>query len=218
MPEPVTIPISIVEVTIEFTRPNMKLLVDRATAVDQLFEAFVPWNVKVDDVEVITEGKPSEQGVKFKLPVKRTSFQFGAASCKLTRDDADWESAGETIKILDTGWRVLERVGGVKVRAFKTAIALHLQPKITPFVELLKPFAAMPLASVDPSPIRAVAAVVKWEKRRITVDGSGQLANGVFLRFEREFEGSATYDQMAAQLKTDEDELFALLDVKEDRP
>jgi hypothetical protein len=59
--------------------------------------------------------------------------------------------------------------------------------------------------------------VVKWEKHRVTIDGSAQLANGLFLRFEREFEGSATYEAIAGQLRADEEELFAMLGVQEDR-
>jgi hypothetical protein len=217
MPELVTIPIAIFEITVEYTRPNMKLLVDRAEVVEHLFEAFTPWKIKIDDTEVIQEGKPSEQGVKFKIPAKRTSFMFGAGSCKLTRDDANWESAEDTIKILDMGWRVISELGGVQVASYKTAIAMHLQPKTAQFIDILKPFAPSLLVGLDSSPVRAVAAVVKWEKRRITVDGSGQLANGLFVRLEREIEGSATYEQIAVQLKSDEDELFALLNVQEDR-
>ena len=217
MPEIVTIPIALFEIIIEYVRPNMKLLVDRANVVDQLFEVFSQWNVKVDDVEVITEGKPSDQGVKFKIPSKRTSFTFGAGSCKLNWDDADWESAQETIKILDSGWQVLSKLGDVKSGTFKTAIALHLQPKTTKFIELLKPFAPPQLLSLDQSPIKATASVVKWDKRRVTVDGSSQLANGLFIRLEREFEGSFTYEAIATQLRIDEKELFELLGVSEEQ-
>jgi hypothetical protein len=218
MPELVTIPIAIFEVIVEYTRPNMKLLVDRAKVVEQLFEAFTPWNIKIDDTEVIQEGKPSEQGIKFKIATQRTSFMFGAGSCKLTRDDADWEAAEETIKILDTGWRVISELGGVQAASYKTAIAMHLQPKTAQYIDILKPFAPTQLASLDSSPIKAVAAVVKWDKRRVTVDGSSQLANGIFVRLERELEGTTTYEEIAIQLKSDEDELFKLLNVQEDRP
>jgi hypothetical protein len=218
MAELITIPIAVFDVSVEYVRPNMKLLMDRAAVVSEMFERYRPWNVKIDDVEVITEGKPSEQGIKFKLPANRTSFFFGAALCKLTRDDADWESAEETIKILDIGLRTLVEVAGVEVGCFKTAIALHLQPKTMPFMELLKPFASAPIAALDGSPLKAFATVLRWEKRRITIDGSSQIANGVFLRFERELPGSATFEEIAKQLKLDEDELFEMLGVQEDRP
>lgn len=216
MPELVTIPISIFEIAIEYANPSMKLLVDRAKIVDQLFRAFKPWKIMLDDVEVLQEGRPSEQGVKFKLPLKRTSFFFGAARCKLVRDDADWESADELINILNAGWKTLVEIGAVEAGGYKTSIAMHLQPKALPFIELLKPFAPAPLATLDASPIIAIAGVVKWEKRRVTVDNSGHLANGLFVRMERDFEGTATFPEIAGQLKIDEDQLFDLIGVKED--
>ena len=216
MPHLVTIPIAILDITIEYSRPNMRLLVDRAKVVDQLFQAFTEWNVRVDDVEVISEGKPSDQGIKFKIPAKRTSFMFGAGSCKLNRDDASWATAEETIAILDTGWRILRELGPVEAGAYKTSIALHLQSKTTPFIELLRPFASHPLTGLETDPIKAIAGVVKWERRRVTVDGSNQSANGVFVRLEREFEGSATYSEIAQQLRIDETKVLELLDVEED--
>ena len=218
MPELVTIPIAIVEIAIEYANPSMKLLVDRAKVVDQLFRAFKPWDIKVDDVEVLQEGKPSEQGVKFKLPLKRTSFFFGAAVCKLVRDDAGWDTAEETIEILNAGWKTLVEIGAVEAGSFRTAIAMHLQPKTLPFIELLRPFAPAPLTTLDSTPIKAIAAVLKWEKRRVTVDGSAQLANGLFIRMEREFEGTTTFVEVAQQLKKDEDQTFALIGVEEELP
>jgi len=218
MPYPVTIPIAIFEITIEYSRPNMRLLVDRANVVDHLFQAFTRWDVKVDNVEVITEGKPSDQGIKFKIPAKRTSFMFGAGSCKLNRDDATWATAEETIAILNTGWSVLTELGQVEAGTYKTTIALHLQSRTTPFIEILRPFAAHPLIGLETDPVKAIAAVVKWDKRRITVDGSNQFANAVFVRLEREFEGSFTYQEIAEQLQIDKSKLLELLDVQEEMP
>lgn len=218
MPELVSIPIALFDMVMEYTRPNMKLLMDRIKVVDQLFLGFERWQIKVDDVEIITEGKPSEQGIKFKIPSMRTSFSFGAAHCRLTRDDADWESAEEVISILRVGLKALIEIGGVEVGAYKTSISLHIQPKSTQFIELLKPFVPTPIVALDSSPIRALAAVLKWDKRRVTIDGSAQLANGIFLRFERDFEGTSSIEEIAHQLRADEEELFAMLGIQEDRP
>jgi hypothetical protein len=51
----------------------------------------------------------------------------------------------------------------------------------------------------------------------VTIDGSGILANAIFLRLEREFPSDATYETMAGQLRTDEEDLFGILGVEEDR-
>lgn len=61
-----------------------------------------------------------------------------------------------------------------------------------------------------------IAAVAKWGHRKVTIDGSGLLANAVFLRFEREFPSAATYDEIAGQLRKDEEDLFKTLGVEED--
>jgi hypothetical protein len=217
MPELVTIPISFLEITIDYECPEFKLWVDRAAIVQELFAALKPWDVTVDDFEPRTTGKLSEQGVNIKLPLKRVSFFFGPAYCKFTRDDVNWESAVETITILDVIASILVTVGGIVLGTKKTIIGLHLQPRTKPFVELLNPFLAPQLATLETEPIRTMAAIAKWPKRKVTIDGSAALANGLFLKLERDFESATTYEQMAQQLRDDEEKLFTMLGVEEDR-
>lgn len=50
----------------------------------------------------------------------------------------------------------------------------------------------------------------------MTIDGSGHVANGIFIRYEREFSASVSYEEIAHQLRADEDGIFAMLDVKEE--
>jgi hypothetical protein len=218
MTELVTIPISIFDVIIEYAKPNLRLALTRTDIVEELFEKFGRWNITVDDLEVISEGKPSEQGVKFKIPKRKTAFFFSAAQARLSWDDANWETAEETVEILAIGLEALARHGKVLPAKFKTAVALHLQPKTLPFVDLLKPFAHPAFAKLQDSPITAFATVLRWDGRRITVDGSAQLANAVFLKFEREFPGGIELPDMAKQIYADEQTLFSILGVEEVRP
>lgn len=217
MAELISIPMSYFEVIAEYEGPNVELWLDRAAVVQAIFDALKPWNPQVDDVEIISSGKPSEQGIKFKLTEKRASFFFGPASCKFTKDNADWASAEETISILDTALSTLIKLSGIAIKLQKTLIALHFQPKTQPFFEILRPFVPAQLAALDGQPVRTMAVVVKWDNHKVTIDGSGQIANGVFLRFEREFGGSTTYEEIASQLKADEDSLFTVLGVEEEQ-
>jgi hypothetical protein len=148
--------------------------------------------------------------------LKKTSFFFGAAVCKLVRDDASWETAEETINILQAGWNVLAEKGGTIAGVCHTNIALHLQLKNKPVIELLKPFAAIPFTQTNTEPITAVAAIVRWKDRRLTIDGSGSLANGIFVRLERDFPGSLSFYDIARELRSDEERVFDLIGVKED--
>ena len=154
---------------------------------------------------MIKEGKPSEQGVKFKLPKRRTSFFFGPVNCRLIWDDANWETAAETIEILQSALAVVHKTGKAEIGSYKTSIALHAQPKNIGFIQLFQPLAAPQLLKLEPAPLKAFATVVKWENRRITLDNSAQLANAIFLRFEREFPASATLEEIAHALLECED-------------
>jgi hypothetical protein len=217
MPEVVTIPISIFELAVDYMRPEFKLWMDRAVVVQAIFDALKPWGPRIDDVDAVTTGKASEQGFTIKLPLKRVSFFFGPASLKFTRENADWQSADETIAVLDAAVSALVLSSGVAMGPKKTVISLHLQPKSLPFIALLTPFIVPQLTTLDTEPVVTLATVAKWAHRKVTIDGSGVLANAVFLRFEREFARDATYDEIAVQLRKDEEELFKILGVKEDR-
>jgi len=218
MAEGITIPISIFDVVIEYSKPNLRLAMTRTDIVEDLFERFSRWDITVDDLEVISEGKPSEQGIKFKIPKRQTAFFFSAAHARLTWDDANWETSEETVEVLAIGLDALAKHGNVHPSKFKTAVALHLQPKSLPFVALLKPFASPALAKLQDSPITAFATVLRWDGRRVTVDGSAQLANAVFLKFERDFPGEIALLDMAKQIYGDEQMLFSILGVEEVRP
>jgi hypothetical protein len=217
MAELVTIPISFFEIEIDYERPDVKFLSDRASIVQGIFDALKPWNPSVDDIEPRTTGKFSEQGVNFKLPLKRVAFFFGPASCRFARDDANWDLAEETIAIIETSLAALIQLSGVTMGTKKTAIGVHIQPRKMPFMEMLKPFVAPQLAALEAEPVKTMAAVAKWGKRKVTIDGSEAIANGVFLKLYREFASASTYAEMAQQLQKDEAALFEILGVEEDR-
>jgi hypothetical protein len=216
MPVKITIPISFFEYTAEFSRPLLTALMDRARIVQAIFDALAPWALEIDNVEPITTGKPSEQGVIFKLPRKKISFFFGAGSCKFQKDDADWASAEEMIAILTAALDALKSTSGAEVRLQRTAIALHLQPRNTTFLEILRPFLSSAIQALDDGDPMTGASVVKWGNRRVYLDGSNALANALFLKFEREFNDQTNFENIAVQLKGDEDAIFKMLDVEED--
>ena len=215
MAEPITIPISTFELRISYTRPVLNLWLDRAAIVQAMFDVFAQWNLNVDDVEGVTTGKPSEQGVKFNLPRQKITFFFGPAGCKFTKESATWADAEETIRVLTTALDVLVRQGGVELANRATSLALHLQPKNVPFRELLRPFLVPALAELENSPTEAMAYVVKWKGRRITLDGSAALANGVFLHLERDFDATVPFEDIKTTIFNDETTILKLLNVEE---
>ena len=216
MPEIVSIPISIFDFTVDYERPEFQLLADRASIVTAVFDCLKPWNPSVDDIEFLNAGKTSEQGINLRLPMKRVSFFIGPSSFKFSKEAADWQSAEETIEILDRALSALMSLTGLKVAFKRTSISLHLQPRSLTFVDILRPFISQPLANLESAPLITLAAVAKWSNRKVTIDGSGAFANGVFIRLDRDFPAASTYEDIILQLKTDQAQVFELLGVEED--
>ncbi len=217
MPELVTIPISYFELVVEYERPEWKMLADRASQMEALFDALKPWNPNVDDVEFINSGKTSEQGITLKLPLKRVSFFFGAASSRFTWQNADWQSSIETLEILDCAIASLIRLFGIKISKQKTEIGMHIQPRSLAFIEILRPLITPSLSKLESDPLVTLAAIGRWDNRRVTIDGSAAIANGVYLRLERDFTGTSSYAEISQQLEVDQRNLFEVLGVEEDR-
>ena len=216
MPELISIPFSFFEATFTYKQPNLGLWLDRMNVVRAVFAALQPWHLAVDNIEVLTVGKPSEQGIKFKLPEKQSSFFFGPSYCKFSKDNADWPSADETIAILDAALSALIKSAEIEIAKTDTAIALHMQPKTLQFTKILAPLIPGKLAEIG-GEVQTAATVIRWRNRTVLIDASVQVANGIFMRFERSFEGKEiNFKEIGEQLHTDEDALFAILDVKED--
>ena len=216
MPETVITSLSFYEDEIVFVEPNIKIWLDRVAIVEAVYAALRQWNINVDDIEVITTGKPSEQGVKFKIPEKRASFFFGASACRFTRDSTNWQTAEETITILDSALSAFQAHSNTKVKTFKTAVALHVQPKTKKFIDVVNPVIPPPMAALDKETAQSMAIIVKWPSHRVTIDGSAQIANGIFIRYERDFEGGTDYETIAKQLYVDEMQVFGMLDITEE--
>lgn len=216
MPEKVTIPISIFQYDADFVRPLVSIWMERASLVQAIFDALLPWNLDINNVEPITAGKASEQGVKIKLPEKRVSVFFGPASCRFTRENADWATAKELIEILRTFLTTLTSVSGAELASQKTFIAMHLQPRTRPFVELLKPLLSREMQALSQEQVTTGACVVRWKARKVTIDGSAAIANALYVKLEREFGPAATFEDMAVQIRSDEDSVFQMLGVEED--
>jgi hypothetical protein len=215
MPEKVAIPISIFDYSSDFVRPVLSIWLDRAELVQNMFDALAKWGLDVDNVEGITTGKPSEQGIKIRLPEKHLSLFFGPAGCKLSRDAVDWSVAQETSEVLQTFLTTLQTCKGVQMLNHKTALIMHLQPTTRKFIDLLKPFLPQQLQSFREGEITSGASVVKWKDGRITLDGSAVVANAVFLKYEQEFDSSVSFETIALALHTAEEELFQVLDIEE---
>jgi hypothetical protein len=129
MPAAITIPISTFELSVTYEKGAIRLMaLDRAAVLEALPAGFGPWNPQLDDIELITTGKLSEQGVKIRIPNQQASFFFGAASCKFVKESASWPQADETLHLIETALNTLVQTSGVRFIKWVAMISIHLQP------------------------------------------------------------------------------------------
>lgn len=219
MAELVTIPISTFEITIEYETPSIRLWIDRPHAqpvVEAIYEALRTWDITLDDMEPVEQGKNTEKGIRYKLPKRKASFFFGPAFCRFTQDAADWSTAEDSIAILQAGVSAIMRTAGVKKGKQRTSLALHLQLKTGKFIDVLGPLAPPQIKSLESSPILTLASVVKWGDRSVYIDGSGAIANALFLKIDRDFTAEQDFREIAELIHSDESTLFNILGIEED--
>ena len=168
-------------------------------------------------MEFVNSGKTSEQGVNLKLPLKRASLFFGTGLSRFTWHNADWQSSNETLEIIDCAIASLIRLSGIKISKQKAEIGMHIQPRSLAFIDILRPFITPLLSTLESEPLVTLAAIGRWDNRRVTIDGSAAIANGLYLRLERDFSGVSSYAEISQQLKVDQRNLFEVLGVEEDR-
>jgi hypothetical protein len=215
MPEKVAIPVSIFDYSSDYVRPVISIWMDRAALVQSMFDALAKWNLDVDNVDPITNGNPSDQGIKIRIPGKRVTLFFGPSSCQFTRDAVDWSTATETAEILEVFLATLLAGSKVQLLNHKVALIMHLQPTTKKFLDLLEPFLPSGLKAFRPEEVTSGAAVVKWKDRRVTLDGSAIVANAIYLKYEQEFDSSVSFETIALDLRAAEERLFEILDVEE---
>ena len=215
MSEQVTIPISIFELTVSYEKPVFRLLADRTEVVQALFDSFAGLDPNIDDLELLNAGKTAEKGIRIRSASQRITFFFGAVSCNFTKEAALWTEADNILGALDTFDDHATTVGGVTLGKKNSVLSLHLQMKTGSFKDILRPFIVSHIKQLDPLPLDAVAFVARWPQRRITIDGSAQLANGIFVQMEREFAPNLGYDEMKQEIYKDEVDMLKLLGVEE---
>jgi hypothetical protein len=215
MPSDITIPISVFELTLFYEKPEVKFLGDRSVAAQALFTALAPMNPGVDDMELITTGRLSEQGVALKIPSQKISFFFGPTYCKFTKDGAEWSEADQILNLLTLMSDALASSAELKFAKRLSVLSLHLQLTTVSFKEILRTLMVPGILGLEVEQTDTMAIVARWPKRSLTLDGSAALANGLFLRNEREFDSGISFKDMQAAIRKDQQQLFTLLDVQE---
>jgi len=216
MPFRVKIPYSSAEYQVRFARPIIKLIADRALAVQQVVDALLPFGFLLKNAETLSPNNPAEQKIIFRLPERTSSFQFGAEGFIFNKENANWTTASDDINVIEASERALLEGTKVEILTRTLTLAMHLQLLDGTREQVLDKFLPEPFREAsEGQSVKSHGAQVTWQHGSMLVDYSAVVANGVFLRVANDFEASKTIRDMATHMYSGEKFAFQMLGVEE---
>src|SRR5262249_5833712 len=101
MAELVKIPVASVEYRARFERPYVGFInYDGLRAFEAVLTALLPFNLRLENTEIVTTGTPANRKAIFRIPERGISFQFGAEEYRFSKEPAFWAAAEDDGQIL----------------------------------------------------------------------------------------------------------------------
>ncbi len=212
----------VAEYQARYAKPVLSLVMNRADTVEAIFDALLPFNFQLQNMDVFTEGNITAQKIGFRLPERNINFQFSAEFCTFVKQGATWRTAEEDLAVLEAAEGALLRSKNIEVAARSVTISMHLQLLDTHLHDVMAPFLpAAFLSSKDPrlddeyKPNRH-AVLANWQNGAVLLDKSNVAANAIYVRLTTESNGSIR--QLFEKLYRDEMYVFSVLNVQEENP
>jgi hypothetical protein len=217
MADPVKIPLASAEYQVRFERPHVGFIGhDRVRAFEAVFTALLPFNLRLENTEVVTTGTPADHKAVFRIPERRISFQYGAEDYRLNKEAAFWAEAEKDGEILIAAEQALMEGSTAQVGLCIVTVAMHLQPVTKTREEILAPFFPQPYKVLEAQrPIQAYAYHIRWADGDVLMDYSVGFANGIFLRFITHFKGKPPLSEVLKKVRSEQDTIFGILGVEE---
>ncbi len=217
MPELVRIPAATAEVVARFDRPYIGLLVaDRGKVFEAIMTALLPFNFRLANTEVVSTGKPAEEKLIFRIPERGITFQYGAEEYRFTKDGSSWSTAAEDVAVWSAAENALLTEGAAKVASCTAMLAMHIVPLSKTRDEVIAPFISAPLKQFSGRQTKAFGCHIRFaDGGEVLLDYSLGHANGVFLRVSSQMEGKPPIVDILARVRSDEEQMFKMLDVQE---
>ena len=128
MADLVKIPLASVEYQARFEQPYIGFIgLERPRAFEAVFTALLPFNLRLENTEVVTTGTPADHKTIFRIPERGISFQFAAEDYRFNKEGAFWAEAEKDGEIFIAAEHALLEGSNAKVRLCIVTVAMHLQ-------------------------------------------------------------------------------------------
>jgi len=198
----------------------------RAVLGSPLFEAWTPpnkvvtvlvpvlkqWNVTLGDVTWNRENNSAKDlQVTFNVQKLGAVLKVGLDSLVFNAFNPDWTQAPQLLELFQTCTSVLEAAVGLQIASQEAVLAFHVTPGARSFKDVMRE-----LVRSDKLGVGDMYGIGVYENdSSFIIDRSLRFDGGAFVRLQRAFGGSVTFDKLAKMLYDDEIRVLKLLELSE---
>jgi len=181
------------------------------------FSAFRPWNVSLENVTFKENAANlAEEATNFNILNGKITFSITPGGCAIWVTTPNWSEAELIAKVVAAGTQaVLQAIGATADKQFGS-IFMHLIPQIGTALDITSKFVRLDVGNVRGAPVHSLGFAVHRDDLVWVVDKSASFPNALFVKLERWFGPSDSFEQIATQLNDDESKLLDMLGLEVD--
>jgi hypothetical protein len=197
-----------------YSAPNFDFSTRDSTVMSAVFEAFRPWNIALPNISA--KQNPANIGdvaILFSLQNGRLTFSVGIGASTLLVTNPDWSQEQIIAKVAEAGLGAVQSSCGVTFtfRQYVISLLMHVKPEKRALNEISADFLKVQSPIIFTAKIKARGFSVYADDFSWVVDSSAMYDGALFLRMVRSFQPTATFSEMAASLRADQNELLGTL-------
>lgn len=184
----------------------------RPTVMSAVFEALRPWNITLTNVSMKENpANVGEVAIVFSLEYGRITLSVGIGASTLVVTNPDWSQEQLISEIAMAGLQALQSTGGVRFRQYLLNLVMHVKPEHRTLREISADFLSFRSPKISGPTVKARGFSVYADDFSWVVDSSAMYEGALFLKILRSFGISASFQEMAAALRADQNELLGAL-------
>jgi len=181
-------------------------------AVTVLVPVLKQWGVTLGDVTWNRETNSAKDlQVTFNVRKLGAVVKIGLDSLVFNAFNPDWAQAPQLLELFQTCTSALEAAVGLQIASQEAVLAFHVTPGARPFKEIMRE-----LVRSDKLGVGNMYGIGVYESdSSFIIDRSLRFDGGAFVRLQRAFSGSVTFDMLARMIYDDEIRVLKLLELSE---
>ena len=205
------IPLSFFEYRVLFREPMMYRKLYSEVSSD-VYRALREWNVGLENVtHKLAYANPSELSVSFALFGGRVGLTVGLGYASLLVRDPNWSETKLVESIAKAGVDAVVASGDVAVGQQRASIVMHLKPASGPIKDIVARLIRPADSLTSGGDVRAYGFSMYRGDATWVVDASVLYPEALFVRIEDALPADTPFEQVAARLYKEEQDLLGLL-------